>query len=1054
MWLVHAALRRPITVIVAIIGISLCSVLALTRMPIDIFPNLNLPVIYVAQPYGGMSPAQMEGYLTYYYEYNFLYIAGLESVESKSVANFALLKLSFLPGTDMNQALSQTIAYIERAHAYMPAGTVPPFVLRFDAGSVPVGYLVFSSKTHSVDELQDLALNRVRPLFTTLPGVSSPATFGGSSRTIVIHVNRDKLNGYRMSTGEVVKALVSGNVIAPAGAVRTGNFDRITPMNSVVTNVQNLADLPIRTGTGPTVFMRDVGWVEDGSDITLGYALVNGRRTVYLPVTKRADASTLNVVNEVKGSMGRFANALPQDIQISYEFDQSSRVTNSLASLVREGILGALLTGLMVFLFLGEWRSSLIVTASIPFALLAAIVALWFTHQTINIMTLGGLALAVGILVDEGTVEIENIHRNLQETNEVAPAVLTATQQTIMPRFLSVLAILAVFVPSFLMVGLTKALFVPLSLAVGFAMIASYVLSNTLIPVLYIWLNKRLHRSEDEARGRSRFDHFREHYGNVIQRLLKRRKMIVGAYLVVAALLIIAFAPQLGREIFPHVSTDQFQLRLRAPAGTRIEVTEQMTLKTLDEIKTLAGPGNVDVTIAYVGTYAPSYPINLIYSWTSGPQEAVLHVQLKKNSGIQIANLEERLRNVLARDFPDTAFTFESGDIVSQIMDFGSPTPIEVAVHGPNMATNHAYAEKIRVELARNEHLRDLHYGQPLDYPSLNVDIDRVRAGQLGLTVQQIAQSLETATWSSRFVSRNFWQDPNTGIGYQVQVEVPQSEMKSIGDVGNIPLMQGGPSNHPTLADVARLSYGTVVGEFDRYDMARMISLTANIEGEDLGRAANQVDAAIKAAGAPPRGVEVHVRGQLAPMQQTFHYLGLGLAVAIIAIFLLLAANFQSMRLALVVISTTPAVVCGVIFALLLSGTTLNLQSFMGSIMALGVSVANSILLVTFAEEHRREERGSSTDAAVYGGKTRLRPILMTSLAMIAGMVPMALALGEGGQQTAPLGRAVIGGLIASTIATLLILPAVFSLAQQNATAESASLDPSDPESPYRTVGV
>ncbi len=658
MWLVHAALRRPITVMVSIIGIALCSVLALTRMPIDIFPNLNLPVIYVAQPYGGMSPAQMEGYLTYYYEYNFLYIAGLESIESKSVENFALLKLSFLPGTDMNQALSQTIAYIERAHAYMPAGTVPPFVLRFDAGSVPVGFLVFSSKTHSVDELQDLALNRVRPLFTTLPGVSSPATFGGSSRTIVIHVNREKLNSYRMSTGEVVKALLSGNVIAPAGDVRTGNLDRITPMNSVVTNIQDLADLPIRTGAGPTVFMRDIGWVEDGSDITLGYALVNGRRTVYLPVTKRADASTLDVVNSVKASMDRFRNVLPSDIQVSYEFDQSGRVRNSLASLIREGILGALLTGLMVFLFLREWRSSFIVIASIPFALLTAVVALWFTHQTINIMTLGGLALAVGILVDEGTVEIENIHRNLQETDEVAHAVLKATRQTIIPRFLSMLAILAVFVPSFLMVGVTRALFVPLSLAVGFAMIASYVLSSTFVPVLYIWFNKRLHRSEEESSGRSKFDHFRDRYGNFVQKLLKRRRILAGAYLTVTILTILLLAPQLGREIFPHVPENQFQLRMRAPTGTRIEVTEQIALKALDEIKRLAGPENVEISIGYVGTYAPSYPINLIYLWTSGPHEAILRIQLKPSAHLHVTALEEQLRPVLARDFPGTAFTF------------------------------------------------------------------------------------------------------------------------------------------------------------------------------------------------------------------------------------------------------------------------------------------------------------------------------------------------------------------------------------------------------------
>jgi multidrug efflux pump subunit AcrB len=1050
MWIVHAALRRPIAVMVAVIGIALCSVLALTRMPIDIFPNLNLPIIYVAQPYGGMSPAQMEGYLTYYYEYNFLYIAGLESVESRSVENFALLKLTFLPGIDMSQALAQTTAYIDRAQAYMPAGTVPPFVLRFDAGSVPVGYLVFSSRTQSVDQLQDLALNQVRPLFTTLPGVSSPSTFGGSSRTIVIHVDRDKLNSYRMSTAEVVKTLLTGNVIAPAGDVRTGDLDRITPMNSVVTDIRKLADLPIRTGAGPTVFMHDIGWVEDGSDLILGYALVNGHRTVYLPVTKRADASTLTVVNEVKANMARFENVVPPDVNISFQFDQSGYVTKSLVSLVREGLLGALLTGLMVFLFLREWRSSFIVIASIPFSLVTAVVALWLTGQTVNIMTLGGLALAVGILVDEGTVEIENIHRNLQETREVAHAVLKATRQTIVPRFLSMLSILAVFVPSFLMVGVTRALFVPLSLAVGFAMIASYVLSSTFVPVLYIWLNRRGQGREEERSGRTLFDRFRDRYGKLVEALLKGRYILVGGYLLAAAVFVLLVGPRIGREIFPQGSENQFQLRLRAPAGTRIEATEKIALRALDDIKRLAGPNNVEISIGYVGTYAPSYPINLIYLWTSGPQEATLLVQLKKSAGIRMEPLEEQLRSVLSLEFPDCSFTFEPGDIVSQIMDFGSPTPIEVAINGPRMSLDHAYAEKVRAEMSQIPYLRDLHYGQPLEYPSLNVDIDRVRAGQLGLTVQQIAQSVEAATWSSRFVSRNFWQDPLTGIGYQVQVEVPQPEMKSIDNVADIPLMQGGPSDHPNLGDVAHLSYGTVVGEYDRYDMERMVSLTANVAGEDLGRAANQIDAAIQRAGAPPRGVELHVRGQIAPMLQTFHYLGLGLAFAVIAIFLLLAANYQSMRLALVTVSTTPAVICGVILMLLVTGTTLNLESFMGAIMALGVSVANSILLVTFAEGHRREGT-SAIEAAVYGGRTRLRPILMTSLAMIAGMVPMALALGEGAHQTAPLGRAVIGGLAASTFATLLILPAVFTLSQQRVSRASASLDPSDPASAYAT---
>jgi multidrug efflux pump subunit AcrB len=1048
MWLVRSALRRPITVIVGVIGIALCAVFALTRMPVDIFPDLNMPVIYVAQPYGGMSPAQMEGYLTYYYEYNFLYISGLQSVESKSIENFALLKLTFLPGTDMDQALTQTISYVNRAQAYMPSGTVPPFVLRFDAGSVPVGYLVFSSKTHTVNQIQDLALNRVRPLFTTLPGVSAPPPFGGSSRTIVIHVDPDRLSGYHVSTAEVVKALLSGNVIAPSGDVRTGNFDRITPTNSVVRDIHQLADLPIRIGSGPAVYMRDIGWVEDGADITLGYALVNGHKAVYLPVTKRADASTLAVVNEVKGSMERFQNVLPPDVRVDFAFDQSGYVTGALNSLVREGLLGALLTGLVVLLFLREWKSSIIVIASIPFSLLTAVVGLWLTNQTVNIMTLGGLALAVGILVDEATVEMENIHRNLQDTPSPAAAAFNATRQTLLPQFLAMLAILAVFVPSFLMVGITRSLFVPLSLAVGFAMVASFVLSSTLVPVLFIWLHKGPAGHSPDDTSHSPFARFSERYSWLLAVLFRRRKTILWAYVGIAAFVILVLGPRLGREIFPRVESNQMQLRLRAPVGTRIEVTNEIASKTLEEIKRLAGPANVTGSIGYVGTYPPSYPVSLIYLWTSGPQEAVLRVALRKDSGIQVSQLEDRLRERLPALLPGTSVSVEPGDIVSQIMDLGSPAPIEVAIHGPNMTINHNYAEKVRERLSQNRYLRDLQYGQPLDYPSLNVEIDRVRAGQLGITTQQVVQSISTSTWSSRFVARNFWQDPKSGLGYQVQIEVPKEQMSSIEDVAKMPLMQGGSSGHPNLGDVAELSFGNVVGEYDRYDMQRMVSLTANIEGEDLGRAANQVDAAIRAAGAPPRGVTVQVRGQIAPMRETLGNLGLSVCFAIVVIFLLLAANFQSMRLAFVIASTAPAVISGVILALLFSGTTLNLQSFMGAIMALGVSVANSILLVTFAEEHRRAG-GSAVEAAFYGGTSRLRPILMTSVAMIAGMIPMALALGEGSAQSAPLGRAVIGGLIASTLATLLVLPIVFAKAQEEASVASPSLDPSDPGSTY-----
>ena len=1045
MWLLRGALRNPISVVVLVIGVALCSVLALTRMPIDIFPNLNLPVIYVAQPYGGMSPAQMEGYLVYYYEYHFLYITGIESVESKSIQNVGLLKLTFHPGTDMSQAMAQTVGYVDRARAFMPPGTVAPFIMRFDAGSVPVGYLVFSSSTKSVGEIQDLALNRVRPLFATLPGVSAPPPFGGAARTIVVSVNPERLRAYRMAPEEVVQALDTGNAIVPAGNVRTGDLLRLAPINSVVANIKDLQNLPIRTGAGPTVFLRDVGTIEDSSDIITGYAEVNGRRTVYIPVTKRADASTLTVVNEVKASLSQFQSVVPSDIKIDYEFDQSSYVRNSLLSVVKEGLLGAVLTGVMVLFFLRDWRSALIVVATIPFALLTAAVALWGAGQTVNIMTLGGLALAVGILVDESTVVMENIHNHLGQRRGRAIAVLEASKEVQLPRLLAMLCVLAVFVPSFFMTGVSRSLFVPLSLAVGFAMAASYLLSSTLVPVLSTWV-LREHPPEAED-APSLLHRVRDQFDRILNRLLATPGITIGVYLVVSVLVLALLGPYLGREIFPRVSSGQLFLRFRAPVGTRVETTERLTLDVLQAIQQEAGIGNVGVTLSYVGAPPPNYPINTIYLWTSGQHEAVLRVAFNPDSHIRGDQFEERLRKTLPAKFPGCQFSFEAADIVTQVMNFGAPTPVEINVGGPDLGADRAFAAKLRNEVTKISALRDLQYDEPLDYPSININVDRERAGQLGLTTAGVGRSFLAATSSSRFVAPNYWADPRTGVAYQVQVQVPQSDVTSIQDVEHIPVTLGA-SSHPLMGDVAQVGYGTVVGEYHRLNGQRMVTLTANVSREDLGRISAELDKAIKRTGELPRGVKVTVRGQIGPMKQTLTNLGIGLLLAVLVIYLLLAANFQSLKLAFAVLSTVPAVICGVVFMLLLTGTSLNVQSFMGAIMAIGVAVANAILLITFAEEYRLAGNPAK-ESALHGAKTRMRPILMTSMAMIAGMVPMALGIGEGSQQTAPLGRAVIGGLLFATAATLVILPLVFSLVQQRAGTRSASLDPDDPASAF-----
>src|SRR6266704_2621464 len=555
------SLRRPVTVVVLVIAIALGAWVALQRMTRDIFPPLGIPAIYVAQPYGGMDPAQMEGYLTYYYEYHFLYITGIEHVESKSIQGASLIKLQFHPRTDMSQAMSETVAYVNRARAFMPPGTVPPFIMRFDAGSVPVGNLVFSSESRSVAEMQDAALNLVRPLFATLPGVSAPPPFGGSARSIVINVKPDRLRSYNMSPDEIVAAITAANIISPSGNMPINRKYPMVPLNSVVKNIKDLESVPIRAGSYPTVFLRDVGEVRDASDIITCYALVNGRRTVYVPVTKRADASTLSVVNLVRKSLPKFQSVVPADVKVSYEFDQSPYVTRAIAGLTLEGALGALLTGLMVLVFLRDWRSALIVVINIPLSLLSAVLALWVTKQTVNIMTLGGLALAIGILVDMSTVVIENIHTHLGRRKAVARAVVDSGQEVALPLLIAMLCVLAVFVPSFFMVGAAKAMFLPLSLAVGFSMIASYLLSSTLVPILSVWV-LRGHKAvvEEEGKLETGFAKFQKRYAGLAQRVVRLRWPVVAAYLAVAGVAIIFIGQRLGTEIFPRVDAGQLQV--------------------------------------------------------------------------------------------------------------------------------------------------------------------------------------------------------------------------------------------------------------------------------------------------------------------------------------------------------------------------------------------------------------------------------------------------------------------------------------------------------------
>jgi multidrug efflux pump subunit AcrB len=1044
MRLVFAALSRPLTVVVALIAIAFSAVLAVRRMPADIFPQVGDPAIYVAQPYGGMDPAQMEGYLTYYYEYHFLYITGIDHVESKSIQGAALMKLVFHQGVDMSQAMSETVGYVNRARAFMPHESVPPFITRFDAGSVAVGLLVFSSATHSQGEMQDFALNRVRPLFATLPGVSAPPPFGGNQRTIVITLDPDKLQQYRISPQEAIAAVSKASLVMPSGNMWTGKVERIARTNAALgANLSELLSTPIRPVSGTTVFLRDIGRIEDGTDLVTAYAHVNGKRTVYIPVTKRADASTLDVINAVKAAIPDFKKVVPDDVDVRLEFDQARFVTNSIQGLIAEGLLGAMLTGLMVLIFLRDWRSALIVILNIPFALLSAVILLWATGQTINIMTLGGLALAVGVLVDEATVEIENIHVQMLPGVSRARAVLEACSRTAMARLLSMFCVLAVFVPAFFMVGVGRQLFIPLSLAVGFSMIASYLLSSSLVPVFSTWLMRETRQGEERQ---GIFGHLRSFYGAYLGGVLRFRWPLAFVYLAGSIGLLYVLLPRMGTELFPDSNAPLLRMRLRAPAGTRIEETERVVLRALDIIRREAGPDNVEITSDFVGVVPSSYPVDLIHLFTSGPQEAILQVALKSGAPRGEA-LRERLRECMRRELPGLSVSFEAADIVTQVMSFGSPTPIEVAVQGISLADDYAYAQKVQAQMAKLTFLRDLQFAQENKYPTLDINIDRDRAGQFGLTMADVARSVVPATSSSRFTDPNYWRDPGSGNAFQIQVELPQNQMQSVDQVGALPVMQDGRAQ-PQLTNIAVLKLGTMPGLIERYNGQHIVSLTANIHGVTLGEGAGKLNQALAGAGTPPKGVSVKLRGEIPALDETIAGLRTGLLLAVLAIFLLLTANFQSVRLALAIILTIPAVLCGVALMLLLTGTTLNIQSLLGAIMATGIAVANSILLVTFAERSRREGR-PLLEAAREGASSRLRAILMTAAAMIFGMAPMAIGLGESGAQSAPLGRAVIGGLIVSTFATLTILPSIYAILQGKAAVTSPSLNPMDPSSRY-----
>lgn len=1042
MKLITAALRYPVTVLVSVLAILFFSGMAIRNFKIDIFPTLGLPTVYVAQPYGGLSPEQMEGFITSYYEYHFLYITGVKYVDSKSIQGAALIKIEFNEGTDMSQAMAEVVGYVNRSRAFMPPGTVPPFITRFDAGSVPVGQLVFSSDTRSLGEISDLALFRVRPLFSTLPGVSAPPPFGGNQKTVLVTVDPDKIRSYHLTPDQVVQAMIKSNSISPAGNTRIGDSTYITPQNSVMESLQDLQNTPLQMGSGPSVYIKDIATVSLGSDVTTSYALINGKRSVYIPVTKRADASTWDVVQRVKAALPDMQAAIPDDIKVSYEFDQSGYVINALRSLLFEGGLGAILTGLTVLLFLGDGRSALIVVLTIPLSLLTSATLLYLSGQTINIMTLGGLALSVGILVDEATVTIENIHRHLEMGKSKAKAVADATKEIAQPKLLILLSILAVFVPSLFMNGVPKALFLPLSLAVGFAMISSFLLSQSLVPVLSNWWLQSHLTKKNPGEANNFFDRIKNNYIGYGRRIKTAPGIITFLFMSISVAFAIVLFAYTGTELFPRSDSGQAQVRLRLPVGTRLERTEDATRQLLKLVDSIAGKGNTEITSAFVGTQPSSFPVNLIHLWTSGPQESVTKIKLKRGV-ISINDFKTQIRQAVKKDILTATISFEPGDLSEQVLNLGSSNPVEIAVVNKNLEEGRKTALQLEANLSTISSLKDLQVATPLNYPAIKIDVDRVKAGQLNITNEQVAKSVAEATSSSRFTSPSYWLDKTSGTAYIVQIQYPEYRMNSTAALEAIPVASANGTLH-LLGEVATWKRISMAGEYDRLNQQRYITITANVQGEDLGGAFKKVSSIISKT-ILPKGSKILLRGQPELLKDTLNSLQAGLLVAIIVIFLLMTVFFQSFRVAAITLSVVPAVISGSLLLLLITGQTMNIQSYMGTIMAIGVAIANAVLFITAAETRRKE--GDILDAYLGASESRLRPIVMTGLAMIAGMLPMALGFGEGGDQTAPLGIAVIGGIFFSTISVLFFLPWVYHFGMGSKKYVSASLDPEDSNS-------
>ena len=1047
-WIVRVALERPLTFIVLALLILIFGPMAAVRTPTDIFPSIDVPVISVAFQFTNMSPQEISNRIVTPYERILTTtVDNIEHVESQSMLGVGIVKIFFQPDVDIRLAVAQVTAISQTAIRQDPPGTQPPLILNYDASTVPVLQISYSSNVLSEQQLFDLAQNSVRPRLATVRGAASPGAYGGKTREVLLQLDPQALQAHNLSAQDVQNAVGNQTLIVPAGNVKIGAYQSTVKLNNAAETIEELNNIPIKTVNGVTIYLHDVGHAVDGNAPQQNVVHAFGGRAVLSTILKTGNASTLDVVDGIKQLLPKLKDQLPDSLRIDLLNDQSIFVKAAVTGVVREGAIAAGLTSLMILLFLGSWRSTVIIATSIPLAVLSAVMALWATGQTLNIMTLGGLALAVGILVDDATVTIENINWHLEHGKDVRTAILDGARQIVQPAFVSLLCICIVFVPMFALPGVAGYLFVPMAMSVVFAMIASFILSRTLVPTLSLYLLKphvmdapdpdaadhALHQAQGDhllarlqRRFETGFEDIRESYRNLLALALSRRRLFVTGFLVAVALSFLLI-PFLGSNFFPSIDTGQVTLHFRTPTGTRIEDTNQIAGEIEKEVRRIVPPGELAAIVDNIGQ--PFSAINLVYnnSGLVGSGDGDIYISLNPGHHAT-ADYVRRLREDLPRRFPGVTFSYPPADIVSQILNFGTPAPIDVQIASNNSDAASAFARQLLPQLRAIPGIADVRIQQSQDYPQLRFDADRSRMAQLGLTEKDVTTALATALAGTGQTAPNFWLNPKTGVSYSIVSQTPEYRLDTMSALQNLPVTPAAGGTPQMLGALGTISREPTAAVVSHYDIQSSVDIYATSQDRDLG----SVAAAVRKVMAEnqsklPKGATLTLRGQVVTMDTAFSGLFLGLAGAIVLIYLLIVVNFQSWVDPFVIITGLPAAIAGIVWTLFATGTTLSVPALTGAIMCMGVATANSILVVSFARE-RLAATGDPVRAAVEAGVTRFRPVIMTALAMIIGMAPLALGLGEGGEQNAPLGRAVIGGLIFATCATLVFVPVVFSI--------------------------